>query len=252
MTLPLSVFLIAKDEEARLARTLEAVADWADEIIVVDSGSTDRTLDIARHYGAKTFQHGWRGYGPQKRFAEQQCRNDWIFNVDADELVTPALKQEIVALFASGEPIPAAYRIRILNVYPGRAKPRWLANDYNVVRLYHRKAGSYRDHPVFDRVTVTGPECRLSAPIWHYPHVSIEHALDKANRFSSFRAGETKRRSQIGLMMRLVIEFPLTFAKFYLLRRHCFGGWRGFYFSAAQAFMRLTRIAKALEAAASR
>jgi glycosyltransferase involved in cell wall biosynthesis len=245
--LALSVFIITKNEEQRLPRTLDALTGWVGEIVVVDCGSTDRTLEIAKDYGARIVHREFDGYGPQKRFAEQLCAYDWVLNLDADEVVTPTLKREIIELFPHSEPAPAAYRVKILTVYPGRDRPRPLASDYNVVRLYHRKAGSYRDHAVFDRVITRVPARQLRAPIHHFSHVSFRHAIEKLNTFSDFRAETTGHRSGAGLVARLAIEFPLSFAKFYLIRRHCFGGWRGLYFAMAQAFMRTTRIAKMLE-----
>lgn len=253
MKLPLSVFIIAQDEEKRIADAIEAVQPWADEIIVVDSGSTDSTREIASALGAHVYQHDWTGYGPQKRYAEGLCRNRWVLNVDADEVVTPNLACEIQWLFRHGTPRPAAYKVRILNVYPGDESPRWLANDYNVVRLYHLEVGTYRDHPVYDRVETRGHKTlQLRSPVYHYTHLSITHAVEKAMRFSSFRAKEGSRSSRTLLYARLIVEFPVAFLKSYIGRRHITGGWKGFYFSVVQAFMRLTRIARMLELGGAR
>lgn len=247
MTLPVSVFIIALNEEARLARTLAAVG-WADQIIFVDSGSTDRTLEIAHAAGAEVHQRAWDGYGPQKAHAESLCRNAWLLNVDADEVVTPALAREIRALLADS-PAPMAYRVRILNVYPGRERPRWLADDYNVVRLYHREVARYRAHPLFDRVGTDMPPGQLRAPIHHFPLLSWAHLVEKENRYSSFSARTAPVRPRRALLLRLPFEMPLVFLRFYLLRRHFTGGWQGFMFSLAAAFARTLRIAKMIERA---
>lgn len=243
-----SVFIIARNEAARIGRTLEAV-QWADQIVVVDSGSSDDTQEIARSAGAEVHNRTFDGYGPQKVYAEGLCRNDWILNVDADEVVTAELAQEIAAA-AEGE--PAAYRVRILNVYPGDARPRRFANDYNVVRFYHRSIAGYRDHPLFDRVDVRGPERQLKAPIHHHPLLSLAHFVDKENRYSSFAAETAKPRSKFALMLRLPFEMPSAFLKFYIARRHVFGGWKGFMFALTAAFARTLRIAKMLERAEGR
>ncbi|HEU0223407.1 MAG TPA: glycosyltransferase family 2 protein, partial [Paracoccaceae bacterium] len=120
MALPISVFIIAQDEAARLPKVLEAISGWADDIVLVDSGSKDGTPEIAAAVGARVFFREWQGYGGQKRFAEDQCRHDWLLNLDADEVVTPELRAEIAA-FLGGRPVPppALGRIPILNVYPG-------------------------------------------------------------------------------------------------------------------------------------
>ncbi|MEO1494974.1 MAG: glycosyltransferase family 2 protein [Pseudomonadota bacterium] len=247
MVLPVSVFLITKNEEVRLPRTLAALG-WADQIVVVDSGSSDRTVEIARAAGAEVHHRDWNGYGPQKVFAEGLCRNDWVLNVDADEVVTNALADEIAALIATS-PAPGGYRVRILNVYPGDTAPRPLANDYNVVRFYHRKAGGYRDHPLFDRVELAAPEWQLAAPLHHFPLISLAHFVEKENAYSSFTAATARVRPRWQLLVRLPFEMPLQFLKFYLLRRHVTGGWKGFMFALTAAFARTLRIAKMLERA---
>jgi glycosyltransferase involved in cell wall biosynthesis len=248
MTSPISAFIITRDEAARIGRTLTALQDLTDDIVVVDSGSTDATVAIAESLGARVLHREWDGYGPQKRFAEQQCRKDWVLNVDADEVVTPALLSEIRELMADNPP-PGAYKIRILTVYPGDFGPRPWPRDVNAVRLYHRAVGSYRDHPSYDRVEVPDLDpAQLDAPLWHYPIVDWASHTDKLNRFSSFQAGLPYRYSDRALKFRLVSEFPINFLKTYIGRRHFTGGWKGFYFSISQAFMRTARIAKILEA----
>jgi glycosyltransferase involved in cell wall biosynthesis len=246
--LPISVFIITKNEEARLPKCLAALKSWAGEIVLVDAGSSDGTVRIAESYGAKVATRRWTGYGPQKRFAEQLCRHDWVFNVDADEVVTPELAAEIAELFVDGQPQPGAYRMPILTVYPGCTKPRLWANDYNVVRLYHRSIATYSDSPVHDRV-LTGdlrPK-QLRAPVFHFTHISIAHAARKALSFSEFRAEQSSFRSPTFLKLRLLIEFPMVFLKTYFGRRHFTGGWRGYYFALSHAFMRATRLALMLE-----
>jgi glycosyltransferase involved in cell wall biosynthesis len=250
VALPISAFIITRNEEARLPAALAALTDWIGEIIVVDSGSTDRTVDIAKAAGATVLHRKWTGYGPQKRFAEQHCRNEWVLNIDADEVITTSLAREIKGLFSAAKPPePSAFKVRILTVYPGDAEPRPFANDYNVVRLYHRSAGQFRDHPVYDRVVLkngTAPG-QLEAPIFHHCYISFEHVIEKSNTFSSFRSAHSKPRSPTLLTIRLLTEFPVNFLKSYIFRRHCTGGWKGFYFSLCHAFMRTSRIAKMLE-----
>lgn len=245
MRVPLSVFIIARNEEARLGRTLDAVA-WADQLVVVDSGSSDATCEIARSAGAEVHVRAWGGYGPQKAFAESVCRHDWILNVDADEVVTPALAREIESLLAT-DPRPGAWRVRILNVYPGCTRPRWLAADYNEVRLYHRSVARYRAHPLFDRVESEVAPNQLQAPVHHHPLLCWAHMVEKENAYSSFAAEMAGPRSRSGLLLRLPFEMPLAFLRFFLLRRHVTGGWRGFVFALVAAFARTLRIAKMLE-----
>jgi glycosyltransferase involved in cell wall biosynthesis len=248
---PVSAFIITKNEQTRLPGTIAALQPWIDEIIVVDSGSTDETVAIAREMGAKVYHRDWTGYGDQKRFAERLCRNDWLLNIDADEVVTPALSDEISSLFKRMKALkPGAYKLKILNVYPGDKAPRPLANDYNVVRLYHRSVGHFRDHPIYDRVVLKNTRpAQLKNPIYHYPYTSFEHLITKNNRFSSFRSVNSKNYNKRFLAFRLLYEFPVTFIKFFFFRFHFTGGWKGFYFSLCNAFMRTSRVAKMLEQA---
>ena len=241
----ISVFLITRNEETRLDRTLAALG-WADQVVVVDSGSTDRTEEIARAAGAEFHSREWQGYGPQKLFAESLCRNDWLLNVDADEVVTPELAAEIQAVAAAGA-APGGYRVRIFNVYPGDRRPRRWANDYNVVRFYHRSVGSYRDHALFDRVELSVTPGQLTAPIHHFPLISWHHFVEKENSYTTYSAEQSRPRDRGVLILRLVFELPLSFLKFYVLRRHLFGGWKGFMFALTAAFARTLRVAKMLE-----
>lgn len=246
--LPLSAFLIVCNEAERLPRTLAAL-EFAGEIVVVDSGSTDGTQEIARAAGARLVHRDWEGYGPQKAFAEGLCAHDWVLNLDADEVVTPELAAEIRGLFANGPPAPGAFSLAILNVYPGDARPRPFARDYVVVRLYHRAAGAYRAHPLFDRVVLPAGvrPSRLASPIWHFPLTSWAQFVDKENRYTSFQAEAARARPAWELRLRLLTELPVAFLKFYFLRRHLTGGWKGFAFALTAAFARWLRVVKLLE-----
>lgn len=241
----LSAFMIVKDEEARLPRTLAALSGLAEEVIVVDSGSADETVEIAKASGAWTLHREFDGYGAQKRFAEDHCRGPWLLNVDADEVVTEALADEIRAALAD-DPAPCAFSLRILNVYPGDDRPRPFANDYEVVRLYHHDVGRYRDHPLFDRVEVSGPTKRLSAPIHHFPFLTWHALVEKENRYSTFQADTARPRPRALLLARLWVEFPLVLFKGLIGRRHITGGWKGFAFATVIAFARFLRIVKML------
>src|SRR5438105_2601638 len=120
--LPISVFIIALNEADRIGCAIESVREWVDEIIVIDSGSSDDTVKLADSMGARVLYHAWKGYGLQKRFGEEQCRNRWLLNLDADEEITPALAEEIQGLFADGEPELAGFILRIRDLLPGETK----------------------------------------------------------------------------------------------------------------------------------
>ena len=248
--LPLSVFIIACNEADRIGRTIAAIAEIAAEIIVVDSGSTDATVAIAERLGARVIANDWPGYGPQKRFAEAACRGPWVLNIDADEVVSPELASEIVALFADGEPACDAYRIAIAEVYPGERRPHRWAYALHPVRLYRKDAGQYAQSAVHDRVELR-PGARLGRlhhRIHHHSLRSLAEQLNKFNAYTDMQVADMDRRGRLPPAWRILIEFPLAFLKTYLGRRHFLRGWYGIATAANVAFARHLRIAKTIEA----
>jgi glycosyltransferase involved in cell wall biosynthesis len=248
--LPLSCFIIAKNEADRIARTIGAVKEFVDEVIVVDSGSTDGTQKLAEAEGARVIFHEWKGFGPQKRFGETQCRNDWLLNVDADEVVSPQLAGEIKTLFANGEPECAVYALPINDVYPGQTKPRLWANDYLQPRLYDRRRVRFKDSPIHDSLEVTGMKVgALKGDVHHFSARSFDDQLAKAIERGRYFADHARPKSKLLLRLRLLFEFPFAFLRYYVLRRHFTGGLAGFRAAMIGAVSRFARISRMLEIA---
>ncbi len=248
--LPLSCFIIAMNEEDRIGRTIEAVRHFVDEVVVIDSGSTDKTQEICRSLGATFLHNDWSGYGPQKNFGEDQCKHDWVLNLDADEVPTSALCEEIITLMSAGEPQLSCYSIYFPTVYPGAKKPRPFADYHNYIRLYDRRKVRFSNSAVHDTVTSGDYQIgQLKAPAYHYSYRSLSHLLEKFNFYTDLQANTMKRRAIWKLKLRLLSEFPLGFLKFYILRRHITGGFEGFTRALAGASFRHFRIAKMLELA---
>lgn len=246
--LPISVFIIAKNEADRIGHTLNSVRDWVDEVIVVDSGSTDDTVAVSESMGARVVFNEWRGYGPQKVFGEGLCRNDWLLNLDADEEISPELGAEIRELFAGGLPFKTAYTLPILPLYPfQKSGHRWTA-FHHPVRLYRKSMAGFKDSPVHDSVEVhEGEVGHLKGMVIHRSFRSLSHHVDKANEVSSLRAQDlflkNRNPSAFGLLM---IPF-LAFLKSYFLRREFVNGVDGIVVSHMYAFQRFIRLAKARE-----
>ena len=247
--LPLSIFIIAFNEADRLPRTIRAVRHLSDDIVVIDSGSTDGTQSLAADLGARVIENAWPGFGPQKRFAETQCRHPWLLNLDADEWVPADLANEIAALFARGEPGADAYEIRIAEVFPGEGAPHRLAYALAPVRLYRRDKGSYSPSPVHDRVDLESGArvLRLSGTVHHFSVRSIGDQLAKLNAYSDQQVADLAARGKQVSGWRLFLEFPAAFLKAYLGRRHFVRGRYGFITAMNYAFFRWLRIAKEFE-----
>jgi glycosyltransferase involved in cell wall biosynthesis len=248
--LPLSCFIIAKNEADRIGRAIGAVKDWVDDIVVIDSGSTDGTQALAEAEGARVIFNAWPGFGQQKRFGETQCRNEWLLNLDADEVVSAKLAAEIQSLFSRGEPALAAYALPINDVYPGCSRPRPWANDYVQPRLYDRRRVRFKDSTLHDSLEISGIKVGvMSGDVHHFSSRSLDDQLRKMVERARYNAEHSKPKPVGLLRFRLVFEFPLSFLRYYVMRRHFTGGLLGFQTAMIGAFSRYARIALMLEAA---
>lgn len=228
---------------------LAAVRALVDDIVVVDSGSTDETVSIATSFGARVFHRDWTGYGAQKYYGEDQAKHDWILSIDADEIVSAKLAAQIREAFAAGPPEPGAYKLPVVFVYPGDEAPRPFARDHLIVRLFHRSVARTNQHPIHDRVNVDphiAPKA-LTGLVHHRTISSFNQMIEKGNRFSSYQASVYPNPNLLILKLRIPIEMPYWFFRSYILRGHCTGGWKGFIFSLNASFMRAMKIAKIIE-----
>ena len=169
MSIKISAYMITQNEEKRLPRTLEAVHQVADEIIVVDSGSTDKTEEIAKKYGAKFTHHKWVSYAHQKNFAQNKCKYDWLLSVDADEVLSPSLIQEIKQLKKIDPPYKI-YTLQVADLFPGMKYKRG-TRTYKLIRLYHKDYATMKPTLLTeDRIAPTQnvPLGHLKAPVYHY------------------------------------------------------------------------------------
>lgn len=247
MSVPFSCTIITKNEVDRIAACIKAVKGLADEILVVDSGSDDGTIELARSLGARVVHHDWNGYGPQKRFAEQAAAHDWILNLDADEVMTPELAGEIRRLMLA-EPSLAGYRMRIMNIYPRQTKPRLWADFHNYVRLYDRRRVQFRESAVHDTVDTRDEAVgQLRGTVMHFSARSHAHIRRKLDAYTSLQARVMKKPAA-EILLRLPLEYPSVFLRYYLARRHFTGGLDGIYASHIAAEARVKRLLKMLAA----
>ncbi len=248
---PISVFIITKNEEDRISYAINSVKGWVDEIIVVDSGSTDKTVDIAKSCGAdQVLYNEWHGYGPQKSFAEKLCRNDWILNIDADEEVSPGLKHEISMLFANEKVNRhSAYRIAVKFLPRFKKISEYSPGPENIVtRLYNKAKAGFKASKVHDSVIVhTGKTGRLRHKLMHRCFRSFTHALEKINFYTSMQAEDLFIKGRCPHLARILVEPFWTFLRAYLIEQYVMLGTEGFLMSILYSISRTTRLLKARE-----
>ena len=178
----LSIVMITLNEAAKVDDAIRS-ARFADEVLIVDSGSIDATVEVAARLGAKIVHHEWLGFGRQKQIAVASARNDWVFVLDSDERITPELQSEIRQVLA--HPKASGYRVARLNHFFGKPlRHGGLYPDYSV-RLFNRRLGRFTDAAVHERVVVNGTLGALRHPMIHLAYESVEQFIAKANRYSS-------------------------------------------------------------------
>ncbi|MFT6268508.1 MAG: glycosyltransferase involved in cell wall biosynthesis [Alphaproteobacteria bacterium] len=244
MKLPISVFIITKNEEKHISKTLSSVADM-DEIIVVDSGSTDRTVEIASEFGAMTYFHEWQGYAKQKQYAMNLCKNEWVLNLDGDEAITP----DILAAFSLIVEQDTADSVRFWrnDLFVGEPLST-LSKKPNNHRLYKRAKAYFDDSRLaHESATVDGKEVFIKLAFDHYGYDAIDTITAKNNLYSSLKAQEKYDKGKSYSTGKLTFVFFLTFIKEYFLQRKIFSGRRGFILSIMAAYYSFIKEAKLYE-----
>lgn len=242
--IPASVYIVTRDCEAWIARTLDSVRDF-NEVVILDSGSTDRTWQIAETYPNVRIRHqDWQGYAGQKALALAECTQPWVLNLDGDEELSPDLREEIAAVIAADAVDGLVIPIR--DIFMGVPLSRYTRMNAKV-RFFRRGKGHYDTGiAVHEGVEVDGRLRQAHGTILHYGEASIEIKVDKINRYSGLRADE-KAESRGVIGVKLLFVMPLTFIKSYVFRRNFLNGWRGFIGSMINAFYAFLKEAKIYE-----
>lgn len=215
MRAPVSLVLITRNAGAQLHASLDS-ARFADEVVVVDSGSADDTVQIAASFGARVIDQPWLGFGPQKQFAVERARHDWVLCLDADERLTPELASSIKSALSA--PQAAAYRMARCNRFLGR----WLRHgegypDWNV-RLFDRRRARWSDDVVHERVLCDGPIATLAGDLRHESAESLEAYLAKQNRYTTLQAQRLLDQGQSASVLQLFLSPAVRFFKSYFLK----------------------------------
>jgi len=250
--LPLSVFIITKNEADRISDVILAVKEIADEILVIDSGSEDDTCKIAASLGAKLMFNKWNGYGLQKIFGEKECRNKWILNIDADEEVSKELCQEIVEIFSKNlQENYSGFRVKIVNKFRFEKKPNKFAYYYNQLRLYNKDYAGFKDSSVHDSVEIKDKTKnnigQLENIIYHQSFRSFSHWIEKINSYSQMQAQDSFNKNKCPSVFKVLLTPFFAFLKAYFVRRYIVYGFDGIIYSFLFAFSRFAKAIKTRE-----
>jgi len=231
----LSVIIITYNEEENIKHCLESVK-WSDEIVIVDSFSSDKTVEIAREFTPKVFQNKWTNFSEQKNLALEKASNEWVLSVDADERATAKLKEEILTILNSEFQSFNGYYIPRRNHYLGR----WIRHcgwypDYKL-RLFRRAKGRFNERTVHESVVVEGRKGHLKSHLNHYSYKNLSDHLGRIDKFSSLAAEEMFTQGKRARVFDLLFR-PLTrFIKMYLIKRGYLDGIYGLIVSLMGSF----------------
>ena len=241
--LPISCFIIAQDESDRITNTIKSVIDFVDEVIVIDSGSTDGTQDLAKQLGCKVFFNVWNGYGPQKRFGEDCARNEWLLNLDADEYLSDEIKSEILQTFDNNNNNYNFFSMKVTPIYPNWKRPRLFSASHQCVRLYNKRFGRFSNSPVHDSVQTNNSKIfYFKNHVYHNSVRSFKHLIEKEESYIQLQSKTLNDKNKIFLFLRIFIEFPLAFIKYYFIRRHFTGALTGLITALILAYYRWKRV----------
>lgn len=240
----LSVFMITYNAVETLGACLESVK-WADEIVVIDSASSDGTLALLERYGCRVYQYEFFGYPKTKQMALEKTRNNWVLHLDADEMLSPELQAEIRTLLTS-EPDAAGYEIyRMEQIFWQMSHPGARLNTQ--LKLFDKRRGRFNDMPVHGDPEVDGPVKRLKHHFYHFSEVDIHTKVAKINGYSTGLVEDKITRGQRPNPWKLVYYPPLVFLQQYIFKRNFLNGWAGFIGSAIGSFYAFLRYAKLYE-----
>jgi glycosyltransferase involved in cell wall biosynthesis len=241
----LTVTVITHNEGPHIVEALQSVS-WADEIILVDSLSTDDTVERARPYITRVEVRDWAGYGTQKNYASALASHDWILSIDADERVTPALAGGIQAVLKAG-PTATGYEISRVSNYLGQ----WIRStdwypDYHV-RLYDRRAARWSEHKVHESIECPGRVEKLRGELLHYPYRNVSEHLAKIDRYTTLVAEQWSAEGRRAAAWQTMVYPRLAFLRNYILRRGFRDGQAGLLVSKLNSYYVFLKYVKLFE-----
>ena len=242
--LKISAFIVTLNEASHIQKAVDSLS-FVDEIIVVDSGSTDNTVELAKAAGAQVHYNPWSGYGAQKKFALNLCKHEWCLNIDGDEIIPQPLAAEIIQAIEAGE--ADVIRLHFNNVFMGSPLSD-ASHKIHSSRVFKKSSVSFDENKlVHEGVSYTGKLVSIKTPVLHYGYESTEMRMSKQNKYSGLAALQKHRKGRSASLLKLTFIFPLMFIKAFIFRRYFMDGTRGFIHSFIEASYSFLKEAKLYE-----
>lgn len=229
----LSVFIIAFNESKIIEKCLEKLT-WVDEIIVVDSGSTDGTQSICEKYGAKVIYKKFQDFSSQKQFAQDQTTNDWVLSLDADEILSDELIYEIKELLLN--PTKNGYLIPRTHVFLNKIFQYGSESKRPILRLYNKNFGCFTPNKIHETIHVIGNVGKLQNEMLHYTVFDIQTAINKQIKYALVNGAYMREKNKKTSIFKIIIKFPFDFIRYYFFQRNFLNGYQGFTWSMFSAF----------------
>lgn len=231
--LDLSVALIVKNEEERLQRTLEAISSIASEIVIVDSGSTDRTVEIAQSFGAKIYLHPWEGFTKQKNYLTNLCKNNWILFLDADEVITDELREEIACTIQTNQNF--GYEINRKVFYLGKILHHSWQKNYRLRLVRKNQSPTWVGNRVHEQLTIKCPSKKLKNHLIHYSYRDIKDHFTRTTAYAKLSALDYNEQRKKSTILQITFKPFFSFCKSYFFKLYFLDGFPGLLASVSSS-----------------
>lgn len=242
---PVSAVIITYNESRNIRRTLSRL-HWCDEIIILDSYSTDDTVSICREFGCEVYFRSFDGYGAQKRHAVSLAKNDWVLCIDADEVLSEELSREIIGEMTAG-PCFDAYRLPMNLVFLGREFRYGRESQRYFLRLFNRTTGNFNADCLHEKIEVRGKIGKMDNRILHYSYRTLQQWLEKCNRYTTMGAEGAAKKGKTKSFFAIFFCLPFHFSRYFFVERNILNGAQGFYWSVLCTMAHFVKYVKVRE-----
>jgi len=250
--IPVSAVIITRNEAANIRRTLSKLY-WCDEIIVVDSYSTDDTVDICKEFGCQVYSNRFEGYGAQKKYAVSKAKNNWILSLDADEVLSDALILEMTTELHRNKDIPySGYQLPMNLVFLDKEFRYGKESQRYFLRLFDKRKGNFNNKTVHEKIELEGEVSRFGHRILHYSYTSFDQWYKKCEYYTTLSAEAAVEKGKNKSLLAVLFALPYYFFRYYFIERNFMNGENGFYWSVFCSYYHLMKYAKIRKLSASR